>query len=274
MAARVIAHRGARSLAPENTLQAAAAGLNAGADLWETDVNVTADGHLILFHDETLNRCTNVLKKYPGQGPALVRDFSLARIRNLEAGSFFFRTDPFGTIAQGLVQQPAPEKKYNEFAIPLLEEGLAWTLENGWKINLELKYFPDGRADTFLPDRVVKVISAMGFPPEKVVISSFYHPWLLHIRETAPEIEVQALLGDRMDVPLDFGEYVFDTYNLNAAMVDGRLISKLKSMDRQVNLFTVNDPELFARFERMGVDGIFTDFPQLFSRSERGADED
>ncbi|WP_353763502.1 glycerophosphodiester phosphodiesterase family protein, partial [Oceanithermus sp.] len=52
----VIAHRGARSLAPENTLAAAQKGLEVGADLWETDVGVTADGVLILFHDDSLKR--------------------------------------------------------------------------------------------------------------------------------------------------------------------------------------------------------------------------
>ena len=63
---RIIAHRGARSLAPENTLAAARKALEVGADLWETDVSVTNDGELILFHDESLIRTTNVKKTVPG----------------------------------------------------------------------------------------------------------------------------------------------------------------------------------------------------------------
>ena len=54
-----IAHAGARSLAPENTLAAARKALEVGADMWELDVAVTADGHLFLFHDDSLARTTN-----------------------------------------------------------------------------------------------------------------------------------------------------------------------------------------------------------------------
>jgi len=62
---QVIAHRGARSIAPENTLKAAKIAFEIGADLWETDVNITRDGRLILFHDDSLLRCTNAIKKFP-----------------------------------------------------------------------------------------------------------------------------------------------------------------------------------------------------------------
>lgn len=51
-----IAHRGARSVAPENTILAAQRGLEEGADLWELDVQLTADGHLVVVHDDTLDR--------------------------------------------------------------------------------------------------------------------------------------------------------------------------------------------------------------------------
>jgi len=55
----IIAHRGASSLAPENTLASAQKALQIGADLWELDVAVTADGELVLMHDDTLERTSN-----------------------------------------------------------------------------------------------------------------------------------------------------------------------------------------------------------------------
>ena len=64
-----IAHRGARSLAPENTLAAARKALGCGADMWELDVGMTADGVLILIHDNTLTRTSNVLEIFPERTP-------------------------------------------------------------------------------------------------------------------------------------------------------------------------------------------------------------
>ena len=64
----IIAHRGARSVAPENTMAAARKAFDFGADLWETDVGVTKDERLILFHDNSLERTTDVNEKFPPQG--------------------------------------------------------------------------------------------------------------------------------------------------------------------------------------------------------------
>ncbi|HFD40915.1 MAG TPA: glycerophosphodiester phosphodiesterase, partial [Anaerolineae bacterium] len=89
-----IAHRGARSLAPENTLVAARKALAVGADLWETDVAVTADGELILFHDDSLVRTTDAERRFPDRAPWTFTTFSLAEIRSLDAGSWFVETDP------------------------------------------------------------------------------------------------------------------------------------------------------------------------------------
>jgi len=90
---QIIAHRGARSVAPENTLKAAKLAFEIGADLWETDVNVTRDGHLVLFHDETLVRCTNAVSRFPQESSYRVKDFDLKDIQLLDAGSYFVETD-------------------------------------------------------------------------------------------------------------------------------------------------------------------------------------
>ena len=61
----IIAHRGARSLAPENTLVAARKAHQLGADLWETDTAITADGQIVLMHDDAMMRTTDVAEKFP-----------------------------------------------------------------------------------------------------------------------------------------------------------------------------------------------------------------
>jgi glycerophosphoryl diester phosphodiesterase len=80
---RVIAHRGASGYAPENTMAAFQRAVDMGATEVETDVALTSDGHLLLFHDDTLERTTN------GTGPP--EAYTLAELKRLDAGSW---TDP------------------------------------------------------------------------------------------------------------------------------------------------------------------------------------
>ena len=124
-----IAHRGARSLAPENTLAAARKALEIGADLWETDVSVTTDGQLILMHDDTLDRTTDAPIRFPGRSPWTVSAFTLAEIRDLDAGSWFVETDPFDQIAAGAVT-PGEQAAYRGERVPTLRRALE-VLNNG-----------------------------------------------------------------------------------------------------------------------------------------------
>ncbi|WP_300460162.1 glycerophosphodiester phosphodiesterase family protein [Desulfobacula sp.] len=262
---QVIAHRGARSIAPENTLTAAKTAYESGADLWETDVSVTRDNQLVLFHDETLLRCTNAASRFPSRSSYRVRDFCLADIQSLDAGSYFMNTDPFLQVAQGKIPRDTLAAFKNE-TVPTLEQGVLFTRENKWRVNLELKQFFSEPFDTALPDRTLDTIYRTDIPLDQVIISSFHHDWLFRIMDKEPKIEVQALVGkNRMD-SLDFGAWEFSTYNVHAGLIDPDQIRELKARGKKINLFTVNDPKDFLRFVDLGVDGIITDFPQLFAR--------
>ncbi|MCP3874837.1 MAG: hypothetical protein GY699_17000 [Desulfobacteraceae bacterium] len=259
----VIAHRGARSIAPENTLLAAQIAHQSGADLWETDVNLTKDGQLILFHDENLLRCTNVKAVFPSSSSYFVRDFNLEDIKALDAGSYFADTDPFLQISEGNVTKKALLSFKNE-TIPTLAQGLQFTKKKKWKVNLELKYFFPKTNDTLIPDKTLDIIYQTKIDLNRVIISSFHHEWLDRIMKKEPHIEVQALVGDNIEEPLDFGDFQFPTYNANADLITPDQVRQLKSKSKKINLFTVNDQKKFSKFDRLGVDGMFTDFPQLF----------
>ena len=75
---QVIAHRGGRGLGPENTLAAFRRSLAAGADVLEMDVRTTADGHLVVLHDATVDRTTD--------GHGAVNEMTLAQLKTLDAG--------------------------------------------------------------------------------------------------------------------------------------------------------------------------------------------
>ena len=250
----IIAHRGARSLAPENTLAAAMAGFKAGAHSWETDVSLTKDNQLVLFHDNTLGRCTN-----GGDHP--LSDYSLEQVLKLDAGSHFQQTDPFSTIAAGKVGARDLEGFRGE-KIPTLDQGLALTRQLNWKVNLELKDHGTEPEKFFLAQKTLEAVERSEIDAHQVVISSFNHEWLEWVRTRTGQIKVQALVGDSMDKGLDFGDFSFEVYNVNAFMVTGPIMSMLKNKGKQVNLFTVNDPAMAKRFMEIGANGIITDFPQ------------
>jgi len=261
---QVIAHRGARSIAPENTLIAAKTAYETGASLWETDVNITRDGHLVLFHDETLLRCTNALVKFPKRNSYGLRDFDLEEILSLDAGSYFIDTDPFGQICEGNVSKKTLLSFENE-KIPTLEQGLLFTKEKNWKINLELKSYSCVHEEQHIPEKTIDMIHCAGIVSDQVVISSFNHDWLKRVMKKDPDIEVQALVGENDTDPIDYENFYFSTYNANSLLIDEKQIKSLKNMGKKINLFTVNDPKTFLHFKSLGVDAIFTDFPQVFA---------
>lgn len=135
-----IAHRGASAHAPENTLAAARLAHALGADMWETDVQLTRDGHPVLIHDDSLLRTTDVATRpeFADRAPWRVDSFTLEEIRTLDAGSWFGERDPFGTIQAGEVTADRLAPFIGE-TIPTLEEGLLLTKKFGWRVNVEIK---------------------------------------------------------------------------------------------------------------------------------------
>ncbi len=85
----VVAHRGSSGAAPENTLAAVRLALRQKSDVMENDIQRTADGELVIMHDTTLARTTDVEQVFPARAPWNVGDFTLAEIKQLDAGSWF-----------------------------------------------------------------------------------------------------------------------------------------------------------------------------------------
>ncbi|WP_020585565.1 glycerophosphodiester phosphodiesterase [Desulfobacter curvatus] len=275
----IIAHRGARSLAPENTLTAARLAHKIGAHRWETDAALTRDGELVLFHDETLTRCTNAAQVlgYDPQSPEKtlwsergtidrLDSHTFVDLELLDAGSWFERDDPYATVFD---IDPQTLAGFKGECIPSLYDGLALTKDLDWSINVELKDHGNEPEFNFHPARVLAELSRSGISPDQVALSSFNYDWLRFIRQHAPEYELQALVGDRDDEALNFNDPLFtnaefEVLNINALLVTPSDIRRLKGAGKRINLFTVNEPCDYMRFVNAGVDGLFTDFPQRF----------
>ena len=275
-----IAHRGARSVAPENTLPAFEIGMKRfKADMIELDVHLSKDGVPVVVHDDTLERCSNVKSRFPQRAPWRVGDFTASELLSLDAGSWFVETDPFGQIREGNV--PAEDIELfqsGRVRLPTLKACLLMAREYNTPVNIEIKNFPAYYPE--MAERVLEAVKATNME-KNVVFSSFDHEVLLRMGRLAPEIP-RAALVEQPVYPLDV--YVRDTLGCTAFnpgkdvlgfdSEDYRLRKRLRkdlidqahSAGLKVNVWTVNDPVLMKQLLKMGVDGIFTDFPQVLAR--------
>lgn len=257
-----IAHRGARSLAPENTLAAARKGLEIGADLWELDVAVTADGELVVLHDDSLKRTSNTEQVFPERRPWLVHTFTLAELRRLDFGSWFNKTDPFKQIAAGAVTDEM-QKSYVGAPIPTLREALVFTRENQWRVNVEIKDATGTPGDQDMAEKVVALIEELDMI-DRVLISSFNHSYLKRVKTANLALPTAALVETPAPDPVRLVRGLGAMgYNPGIERFRPIDIPAIRKAGVEVFVWTVNDPETMRELINNGVSGIFTDFPQM-----------
>ncbi len=292
----IIAHRGDSSHNPENTLEAARLGWEAGADAWELDVQLTRDGVAVVLHDESLSRTTDVAARHPddlrGRDGYRVIDFDWGEVRELDAGSWFAseRGGPrsaleFGTLG-GLPSDRREHYRSGKIRIPTLVEALELTLELDWLVNVEIKSFPDD--PPCLVEAVLEAIERTG-SASRVLLSSFDHRDLVRVAAMArhQHLSLQPIsLGALVDTPLAnprayvTGTVGVDAYHVSARSLGsesvayrhhpslgslrGEDVEELRSAGIPVLVYTVNDHGpggLADHLASLGVAGLFTDDP-------------
>ncbi len=260
-----IAHRGDRSRAPENTLAAAALAFDAGADMWELDVQLSADGEPVVFHDDTLERTTD-LDRHPefAGRPARVDAFTLAELKQLSAGAWFLQTDPFGRIQSGQIPAEALSQ-YPEQRIPTLEEALRFTSDRAWRVNVEIKDLSGQPGHGRVVETVTGLIGGLGMA-DRVLLSSFHHPYLVQAKNRIPRLATAALVEEAGFAPFKvLGECGAEAWHPAAWLVNDDETRALRAAGYLVNVWTVNAQPDMDRFLALGVDGLFTDDPLLLA---------
>ncbi len=273
MTTRNIGHRGARSLAPENTLAALEKAWEIGADGVEVDVQVSADGRLVIHHDNTPARTTNASELFPDRASQPLTTFQLEELKTLDAGSWFIDSDPFSQISSGTISFAELERLYNQ-QIPTLEDVLFFIKSKQWWVNLELKKISKPQEDFPLAEAVLSVIDQVHIDQDQVALSSFFHPYLERIQQLRPDIEVQALIGSRSAGRNNWGKYTYQTYNANEAYIDQAQVYKAMEHGCRVNLYTVNDPVMMRTYIEWGVSSLITDYPQTLKKVLENRPED
>ena len=244
---RVIAHRGASSIAPENTLAAIRLAIAGGADRIEVDVQRSRDGELFLMHDTTLARTTDVRARFPRRRrPWLLADFTSEEIRRLDAGSWL-----------------SPE--YAGEPVPTLAEAVAVVRAGGVGLQLELKapaLYPGLATDVA---RLVDDVPGWPGTPassDRLLVQSFSLEAVKELADAAPSIPV-GLLGTPARADLGrLGTWV-DEVNPGHHLVDAGYVDAVHRAGMECVVWTVNRAAAMRRAVRCGVDGVITDRPEL-----------
>ncbi len=241
---KIVAHRGAGTMAPENTMAGFRVGLSHGYRAFETDAMLTADKIAVLMHDPKFGRTI--------ADPRSVPELTAAELRSLDAGSWY---SPFY-----LGEPPA-----------LFEQAVRWCRTNGVWLNIEIKPAPGyeeetGRLVGELTSRLYGDLireggaSTTGIVPEVPLFSSFKPDALRAAKVSAPNIP-RGLLIDQ--IPDNWRELLDEiecvSLHCNHKRITQEMIDEVHAMGRWVFCYTVNDPKRVTELFRMGVDGLCTD---------------
>lgn len=269
-----IAHRGARAVAPENTLAAARKAYRAGADLWEFDIRLTKDEKLVVIHDDTLLRTTNVEEVFPDRDTYYVDEFTLSEIKQLDAGSWFIESDPFGEINPGNVSSD-DLADYRGEEVPTLREALELTKELNWGAIVELKGMKGAskQMSDSIVRSVVSLIEGLGLEKE-VIVSSFDHRLVKKVKQYNSKIRGAVLVIWPLAEPVKYlHEHKVKSFNFMASAAETKQgTANIKEIDKagpdyKVIVWTVNEPSDLQEFvENPFVDGISTDYPGRLSK--------
>lgn len=230
----VIAHRGASGHAPENTMAAFLRALAMGAPAIELDVHQTLDHELVVAHDDDLKRC--------GRDKRRLKNVHWDDISALDVGSWF-------------------DKSFTGERLPRLED-VYDILPKSVELHVEIK-----RGSSVYPgieERVVDLIHKRD-AVARTLVSSFDHDALYSVRSLDEKIRLGYLLGlTTLKTALrEMAEIDAESLNLSARQTTARIVKAAHERDRKVLVYTVNTPVERDRLQKLGVDGIFCNYPEL-----------
>lgn len=242
----VTGHRGFSGAAPENTLAAFRAAIEAGCDMIELDVHLSRDREVVVIHDDTLERTTT--------GRGNVADQTFAELKRWDAGAWF-------------------SPRFAGERIPALAEVLTLA-RNRILVNIELKKggnFPYTMEE--LADLTLREVEKAGME-DQVLLSSFDPVAIDRIREKNPVLPV-ALIQDKpwMSPEAAGRGKIYPTLNCRATVLNEDNIRRAHGEGIRIHVWTLNTPEEMARFIALGVDGIITNHPDRLIRLLTISDE-
>ncbi|RKU17559.1 hypothetical protein C6501_03715 [Candidatus Poribacteria bacterium] len=230
-----IAHRGASGIAPENTLTAFKKAIKIGVDAVEFDLHGTADGEIVVIHDASLDRTTNM--------SGLIKQTTLKIIKRADAGAWF-------------------NPEFEGEQIPTLAEALTCITDNAIAV-LEIK-------DDTIAEAVVQKIREMDLL-ELTVVISFHASVLQTVRALEPGIPTGWLIGSSnghthpIQLCQQLGILGSSLLNVNHQLITDEFAYEVRRRGIALWCWTVDDIERMRQMSAFGVQGITSNYPERFS---------
>ena len=253
-----VAHRGASAYAPENTLAAVDKAHELHITWVENDVQRSRDGELVVVHDPTLSRTTDVEQVFPDRAPWNVADFTAAEIAQLDAGSWF-------------------DAQFAGERVPTLRQYLQKLTSTGQNLLLEIK-----RPDLYpgIESEILAELDRQGWLDQrhlrdKLVIQSFDAASVARIHELNPEVKTGFLGTPAVSDLSDYATYC-DQVNPRYTDLTAEYVQAVQAVrgahGRPLEVFTwtVDDASTATRLADMGVNGIISNAPDVVAGALSG----
>ena len=264
-------HRGCRGLMPENTVPAMLHALRLGVTTLEMDVVITKDKKVILSHEQWFGREITTKPDGSYMGEREERKFNI----------YWMTYEQTKTFDVGLKPHPRfPEQQKMKLTKPLLSEVIDSVREYMMVVRRPMPYYnietkSDPQFDgVFQPkpeeffELLMAVIKEKGIE-EQVIVQSFDFRTLQYLHQQYPAIKTAMLIEDadkrtleQQVKALGFNPTI---YSPAFELVDEKLIKKCHAKNIKIIPWTVNDKMKIEELKKMGVDGIITDYPNLFN---------
>lgn len=223
----ITAHRGSSMAAPENTMAAFEQAIADMADYIELDVHTTADGVVVVLHDNSLKRTTGLSRN--------IWQTSYSVVQKLDAGSWF-------------------DEEFEGEPVPSLEQVIQ-QVGDRVKLNIEIKY---NKREPYLVERVVELIEKYELEERCIVTSSDYSV-LKDVKLLNSDIKTGYVLSAA------YGTYYtisyVDVISINYSFVNKATVDAIHNNGKEIHVWTVNSPSHIRALANMGVDNIITDDP-------------
>jgi glycerophosphoryl diester phosphodiesterase len=239
-----VAHRGASAEAPENTLAAVRRAIARDADLVEIDVQRSKDGALVVLHDTTLARTTDVRRRFPNRAPWLVGDFTSDEILQLDAGG-------------------RHSERYAGERVPTLEQVVDVLRHSRTGLLVEVKataLHPGIAADVATTLRSIPGYLQEATAARRLVVQSFDHDAMRAHKELEPSVPVGAL-GTPMRPELGEIATWADEVNPVHWSVRRSYVEAVHRHGMRCHVWTVDRASHMRRALDLGVDGVITNHP-------------
>ncbi len=231
----VAGHRGSAGTAPENTLSSFRHAVEAGVDLIETDVQITSDGFVVVFHDKNISRTTN--------GIGQVKQTDLSHFKDLDAGSWFseqFRGEP----------------------VPLLSD-VIHLIKGKCFLNIEVKNIEGDSLDDNI-HRIIDVIMNEGYK-DYTLFSSFYYGTLAQLKKEYPYLPTAAIrlpkdkrLPSQIASEIGCEGFVCCVEEMTDEVADDIVKSNILT-----GVYSIDDEPTLQEMAKKPITAVVTNFPAL-----------